>query len=260
METNANKSGAFIFSQLGYAKRAGTDRRTSGPAITISQQSGSGAHDIAERVAAILPRTERGGSTEWAVYDRQLVERALEEHRLPKRIAQYMPEDRRSYIQDITEEFLGLRPPSWVLVPQVVETIRQLAKSGHVILVGRGAPLATAGMFGMFHVRLVASPANRIERVAKLYNLTRKEAASLVDKEDRGSRRYALAHFRARIEDESLYHLIINTDRVPYADAATLIADAARRSFANETPPPRLLNRHHWGPFASLLVDPVTER
>jgi hypothetical protein len=49
--------------------------------------------------------------------------------------------------------------------------------------------------------------------------------------EDRGSHRYVKAHFHTRIEDELLHHLVINTDRVPYADAAMLIAHGARRCF-----------------------------
>ncbi len=33
------------------------------------------------------------------------------------------------------------------------------------------------------------------------------------------------------MEDELLYHLVINTDRIPYDEAAMLIADGARRCF-----------------------------
>jgi len=40
----------------------------------------------------------------------------------------------------------GLRPPSWVLVPQVAETILHLADAGHVILIGRGAAVVTRAM------------------------------------------------------------------------------------------------------------------
>jgi hypothetical protein len=231
-ETTLTQSGSFIFGRLGQMKqREVAHSPPSGPAITISQRTGSGAHEIAERMAGILQRTEPNETEKWSVFDRQLVERALEEHHWPKRIAKYMPEDRRSYMRDVTDELFGLRPPSWVLVPQVVETILRLVKAGHVIVVGRGATVITSRMAGVFHVRLVAPLPNRIERVQRLHGLNRKEAARFIEREDRGSRRYVEAHFHARIEDELLYHLIINTDRIPCADAAMLIANEARRYF-----------------------------
>jgi hypothetical protein len=231
-ETLVNKSGSFIASQMGDGRqRAVAQSLPPAPGITISQQTGSGGHEIAERTAEILDRMERNGKGQWKTYDRQLVEKVLEEHHLPKRIAKHMPEDRRSLVQDVTEELFGLRPPSWVLVPMVVETVLRLVKAGHVIVVGRGAAVITSSMAGVFHVRLVASLPKRIERVQQLHHLTRQEAVRFTEMEDRGSHRYVKAHFHTRIEDELLYHLVINTDRVPYADAAMLIAHGARRCF-----------------------------
>ena len=75
-----------------------------------------------------------------------------------------MPEDRRSYIKDVMEELVGLRPPSWVMASQVAETILHLVEAGHVILVGRGASFITARMPNVFHVRLIASLPKRVER------------------------------------------------------------------------------------------------
>ena len=232
IESAITKSSSFIVSQMTCSGKSHDTRPPSpGPSITLSQQTGSGAHDIAECTARILQQTEPDGTDEWKVFDRQLVEEALRQHHLPVRLAKYMPEDRRSYIQEVVEELFGLRPPSWVLVPRVAETILRLIKAGHVIVVGRGATAIASQMSGVFHVRLVASLPSRIGRVRQLHNLTWKESALFIEKEDRGSQRYMKAHFGARIEDESLYHLIINTDRIPCANAARLIAEEARRCF-----------------------------
>jgi cytidylate kinase len=202
-----------------------------GPAITISHQTGSGTHQIAELLAQTLQQAEPEGAYAWTVFDRQLVEQALEEHHLPKALAKKMPEDKRSYIDDVMDELFGLRPPSWVLVPQVVETMLRLAIAGHAILVGRGAGVVTQRLTNVFHVRLVASLPSRIERIQKLYNLTSGAAAEFVEKEDRGRERYVKAHFHTRIDDELLYHLVVNTDRLSHADAVALIAEGARRCF-----------------------------
>ena len=210
------------------------------PAITISQLTGSGAHEIAERTADILQQSETDRTAQWKLFDRELVQKALDEHHLPARLAKYMPEDRRSYVDDVLDEMFGLRPPSWVLVPQVAETILHQVQQGHVIVVGRGATAIASKLPGVFHVRLVASLSGRIERIRKLLGLTEQDAIKFIRKEDRGSMRYTQAYFHTSINDDLLYHLVINTDRIPYGDAAMLIASEARRNFqrdGNARPP-----------------------
>jgi cytidylate kinase len=142
-----------------------------------------------------------------------------------------MPEERRSYIQDVIEELAGIRPPSWVTVPQVAETVLHLADSGHVILVGRGASVITGRMARVFHVKLISPLPVRIARVRETNHLTSEEAAKLIAQSDRGRGRYAKDHFHVSIEDDLLYHLVINTDRIPIPDAVELIACGARRCF-----------------------------
>jgi len=233
MNTAIDRSGVFVASQLGYVKNPESSPGF-GPAITVSRQTGSGAHEIAERVANLLHEIDPGDPREWNVFDRQLVEKALEEHKLPTRLAKYMPEDRRTYVDDVMDELFGLHPPSWVLVPQMVETVMHLLKNGHVIIVGRGAVAAAARMPGIFHVRLVASLPKRIGRIQARLGLNAEQAGKYVRRSDRGAHRFAHVYFHASIEDDLLYHLVINTDRIPYDNAAGLIAREAREYFKRE--------------------------
>jgi cytidylate kinase len=206
--------------------------KSPGPAITISYQTGAGENEVARILAQVLQRTEPDKACQWAVFDRQqLVEKVLEEHHLPKEMAKVMPEERRSYIQDVMEEAVGLRPPSWVIVPQIAETVVRLADTGHVILVGRAANFITAHMPKIFHVRLIASWAKRVERVQRLDRLNPKQAAKFIEQGDRHRQGYIRTHFHGSPEDGTLYHLLINTDRIPCPEAAELIADAARKSW-----------------------------
>jgi len=202
-----------------------------GPAVTVSYQTGAGAHETARELAGILQSDEPDGSPAWTVFDRQLVEKVLEEHHLPKTLSYLISEERRSYIKDVMEELLGLRPPSWVMVPQIAETVLHLAEAGRVILVGRGANFITARTPNVFHVHLIASLPRRIARVQALNQLTKKQAAQLVAGADRGRGRYVKAHFHVSVDDDLHYDLVVNTDRIPCPDAAGLIADAARRYF-----------------------------
>jgi len=60
-------------------------------AITLSRQAGSGAHSVAEKLLEILQAQVPEGSCPWAVFDRNLVAKVLEDHHLPNRLAKFMP-------------------------------------------------------------------------------------------------------------------------------------------------------------------------
>ena len=83
------------------------------------------------------------GSCPWTLFDRDLVQKVLEDHRLPSRLARFMPEDRISGLQDIMDELFGLHPPFLSLVHRTTETILRLADQGNVILIGRAGNVIT---------------------------------------------------------------------------------------------------------------------
>lgn len=195
-------------------------------AVTISRQTGSGGHSVAEQLARLLQERSPGNGRAWTIFDRNLVEKVLEDHHLPKRLAQFMPEDRVSEMRDTIDELFGLHPASWTLVRQTSETILRLADLGNVILIGRGASVITSKLSYVFHVRLVGALERRVENVMEASKLTRKAALELISQEDRGRERYVRKHFEADISNALLYDVVINTDRIPLERAAHLIAEA----------------------------------
>jgi len=195
-------------------------------AVTITRQTGSGAHIVAEKLAAILQVHTPKEARPWTVFDRNLVEKVLNEHDLPERLARFMPEDRISSISDTMEELFDLHPPSWLLVRKVTETILHLVELGNVIVIGRGATAITAKLDQVFHVRIVGSLEKRVQHVQELNHVSKEAALRIIRREDRGRQRYVKRYFRTDLENPLLYHLVINTDLVAYDDAARIIAEA----------------------------------
>ncbi len=195
------------------------------PAITLSRQTGSGAHSVAEKLAAYLSTHCPADSGQWAVFDKNLVEKILEDHHLPARLAQYMPEGLLSEIDSAVGELLGLHPSTWTMVEHTTDTILRLAKMGNVIIVGRGAPIIASKLKNAFHIRLTGSIAKRAEHTAEIYQLSYKDALAFLEKTDRQRRQYLKKYFKRDIDDPSLYHLTINTDFVSYDEAAHMIGD-----------------------------------
>jgi cytidylate kinase len=201
------------------------------PTLTLSRLTGAGGLPIAERLAALLQERRPGTPAAWTVFHRTLVEKVLADHNLPAELAKYMAEDRVSYIQDTTEELLGLHPSRTDLVARVTETILGLAELGNCIIVGRAANVILAKTPSVFHVRLVSDLACRVSRVMKDKGMTEAEATEFIRHEDSARENYLRAHFDADINDPLAYHLTINTDWVTIEDAAELIAQAVLRRF-----------------------------
>jgi Cytidylate kinase-like family len=199
-------------------------------AVTFSRQTGSGAHVVAEKLAALLQARTPKEAGPWTVFDRNLVEKVLADHDLPERLARFMPEDQTSSIADTMEELFGLHPPSWLLVRKISETILRLLELGNVIVIGRGATVISAKLDYVFHVRLVGSLEKRVQHVQELDHLSGEAALRLIQREDRGRKRYLKKYFKTDLDNPLLYHLVINTDLVSYDQAARIIADSMLHS------------------------------
>jgi len=197
-------------------------------AVTISRETGAGGHAIAVRLAECLQALSPKGSPPWTVFDRNLIEQVLEDHHLPARLAEHLPEDTSSQLEDILDDLFGLRPDSWTVVQETAETILRLAMLGHVILIGRAAAVVTARLPHVLHVRLVAPFDVRVERVQADRKLSRKEAEEVVRREDRGRARYWKRYYGADIADPLLYHLVLNTGRLSCEAAVAGIVQALR--------------------------------
>lgn len=205
------------------------------PVITVSRSEGAGGHTVASDLAEYL-EIHVPSHDPWTVFDRNLVEKVLEEHKLHKHVADFMKEGHKGTVTDAFEEFIGLHPSAWTLLEKTNATILNLALVGNVILVGRGANVVTGELPNVFHVRLVGSLEKRIEQVQKVYNLDRKSAVNFIKKEDEGRRRYLKDNFDKDIDDPLLYHIVVNTDLVLHKEAARLIGDEVIKRFKLNNP------------------------
>lgn len=215
------------------------------PFVTISRETGAGATTLGRELVPLLDREMPAVDAHpWVFLDRDLLTRALTQHKLPERLADYLPEDRVSEIRAAIGELVGLHPSLWQLEQKVAESILQLAHVGRVVFAGRAAHLVTRALPGGVHLRLVASRGTRIERMAAQLACSRDQAAAHVDRHDEARRRFVRANFDCDIDNPHFYDLVVNTDRVGAPTAAQLVLDLLRERLAApaaKTRPPPLV-------------------
>jgi cytidylate kinase len=198
-------------------------------AVTISRQAGCGAAQVAEKLARYLQQHAPHDGIKWTVFDRELMDKVLADHDLPKYLAQFLPEDRMPYIEDVLAELFGVHPPTQKVIEQTAETMLKLAGMGGAILIGRAGNIVTARLPNVLHVRLVAPLEERIERICRDDHRTPQEALRFCLDEEQARTRYVKTYYHADINDPLQYHLIVNTSRLGCEEAARIIGDAAMR-------------------------------
>jgi cytidylate kinase len=206
-------------------RRATFHTQVQQPAITISRETGAGAVSIGRILAE---RLSKGREDQWALFDKNLVEKVIEDHEMPGMMKKFLSEDTRSAISSAIEEFFGLHPSEWTLVERTSETILHLAKLGNAIIIGRGGSIITGGLRHVVHVRLVAPVEWRIRHSMDFFHVSRAEAEKMVQEKDAGRARYVHKHFHARIDDPLHYHLTINTGKVSFESAAEAILECVK--------------------------------
>jgi len=206
-------------------------RLNPGPIITISRETGTGAAKVCESLIEFLNRYAIEDYNDWAYFDRELMEKVIEDHNLPEHFRKYLSEEKPAKIDSWFGEILGITPSKLLLLHKTSQTITKLAQYGNVILVGRGANIILSHMKRAFHIRLVAPLNFRIDTAMKLYNLDRKAATEFIKNEDEFRENYILKYFHKNIEDPHLYHAIINTNLLSFDEIAEMIGHCVIKRF-----------------------------
>lgn len=207
--------------------------RKNGPVITISRATGARGNTIAD---ALVRRLESEKSVPrrrpWTLFNQNLIQYVIEEHKLPEKTADYFPEDKPDEIRAFVAEVLGLHQGVYNTMVKTAETIRRIARAGNAVIVGRGGNLITADIPDAVHIRLVGSQARRIRHYASHCGTSEAEAAGEVARLDLARKRYIKTHFNKDIDDALHYDMVLNTDDFTNEQAVDVLIAAIRAKLA----------------------------
>jgi len=209
--------------------------------ITMSRQVGSGAEQVANRVAeelglrmfdkALMMRV----ASEVGVHESEIVDYSEEEYRARDFFERLF--SRQRTVAEVTTRTRGTEGAEDIST-QILDEARAIDliratmgaayERGNVLIIGRGGQAILEDKPDVLHVRVVAPLEDRVNRLQEQRNLTAPQARRLAMERDRATAEYLRTFHHVDWDDPTLYHLVVNTGKLGVNKAAELITAAAK--------------------------------
>jgi cytidylate kinase len=215
--------------------------------ITISRQFGSYGDEIANKLCEILgyqyfdKYLMMQAATAAGLSEQEIVDYSEENYKVrnffermlggPQTVAQ---------IRVWKEDAQGARAPESIALTEeialglVQKAIHYAHGLGNVVIVGRGGQVILQNEPDVLHVRIEAPLETRLLRVREQWQPfttrvdLRRAAQDMILEKDAISADYLQHFYNVRWDDSSLYHVIINTDKLSIDQAAHMLAQLVK--------------------------------
>ena len=173
--------------------------------ISIGRESGSGGHEIAEKLAQRfdLPLYDNNLLTEIA-NDRHLDEETLRKYEEAPR-SRFFSRSMRGVSNSVEASVTAL---------QTARLRTKSTRGDSFVIVGRCADSVLADNPGLISIFISGDPDNRIHRLMERHSFSAREAADYMTKQDRRRRAYHDENCSGRWGDSANYHLTINSSQL----------------------------------------------
>jgi len=202
--------------------------------ITIARQFGAGGKTLGSLVANRLGYTlideeiveliaqEANVSSDWV----DSVAREMGSEKFLARIMFKFGPFRKGYVNVSMETNPGYLDGD-LYISLLYKIIPKIAAQDDVVIIGRGGQYILADYPDTYHFLMIADTEHRINFVMDHYNLDRKQAQVVVDKQSK--RRLSLYRYFARTDYDqaALYHMVFNMNRVTMEKAVQSVCRLA---------------------------------
>ena len=112
-------------------------------------------------------------------------------------------------------------------IDATTKVLKDLYQKGNVVIIGRGANIILADTPGVMHVGLMAPLEVRVQTLMQREHMERDEAQVYVDELERARVAYFQKFFKVSPNEPTLYHMMLNMDKMEPETAADVISHAA---------------------------------
>lgn len=199
--------------------------------ITIRGTLGSGAPEIGKLIADRLHID---------YIDREIIAQVAEQIQRPKQdiAAKEMPSGSLlGRISEALERNAYYRAsaylPTWEIpledtqyLPALESVITDIARSGSIVIRGRGSQFILKDLPRALHVLVVAPLDLRVKRIMENSKIEESEVRKMIQRFDSSRRVFTKKYFHAGLEDPINYDLVINTEHLSFENATIIITSA----------------------------------
>lgn len=197
-----------------------------GPFISISRDFGCLANPIAKKLAAELTRRNRakGIDREWKWLNKQILEESAKALNVsPSKIKYIFQSQRKTMIDEIVGALSTRYYKSDKKIRNtIIEVIRTIARSGDVIIVGRGGVAFAKDNPDSVHIKLTAPIEWRVKQIQRNYNKTDSEALMYVLDVDQ-ERKFLVDSFMGYETDMSIFDMVFNRSTMSEEEIVSII-------------------------------------
>lgn len=182
--------------------------------ISIGREFGSGGHEIAQSLADIYHLN---------LYDQNLLEHVAQEYNLDSQELYSLDEKKRNQLFARTVKGMTNSPAENVANLQF-NFLRKKAEAGEsFVVVGRCSDYILKKYPGLISIFVLGDKETKIERVMKLYNLSREKAIQFMAENDWRRKRYHNSHCEIKWGDSRGYDLSINSSKLGIQESVKII-------------------------------------
>lgn len=182
------------------------------PFITISRQTGCQSIQVA---AGLIEKLKRDTQQQWSLISREILEEAAHHHQLnPIQVKNILNAEERPHLIEVlrsleSKNYLNDR----IVRKKLKDAVLEVARQGHVIIVGRAGAIITSEMAHGIHLRLVAPFEWRLQQIIEQKSLSRKDAVAYLKNSDERRNRL-LKDFGPKADQPLNFDLVINNAKI----------------------------------------------
>lgn len=180
--------------------------------ITISRQVAAHGDEVACKLSEL---------TGYKFFTRKKIEEKIVELGFPESKMPKFDERKPGFFASLTknrDEYLNYTQYA----------ILEAAAEQNVIIIGRGAFALLQNVPNMISARIVADEKTRISRLCEEFNWDEKQALQRIHESDANREGFHNSFYNIDVNDNSLYHVVVNTGKVSIENAAKTIETIVR--------------------------------
>ncbi|MDO5574015.1 MAG: cytidylate kinase-like family protein [bacterium] len=184
--------------------------------ISIGREFGSGGHEIAEMLAEHFSIK---------LYDKSLLQDIAQEKQIDgKELERYDEKPRNKFL---TRSLYGYsQSMEENLANMQFEFIKKRAEKGEsFVVVGRCAETILKNQPALVSIFVLGDWESKIDRVVRLYHLTREEAESFINRQDSKRKHYHNYYCKGKWGDSRNYDIAVNSSKLGEKLTADLLAE-----------------------------------